>query len=781
MLRKLVMLLYGLLVLLCAAMAAAAWSGGTKTWGSALDDMAQAVATDSAGNVYVTGYFNGTVDFDTGGGVDYHVAIAKRDVFLCKLTAGGSFVWARTWGGNGDDTGNGIAVDSAGNVWVAGRFQDSADFDPGLGTDTHVAGGASGNNDAFVCKYDTNGNFQWARSWGGIYGDEAYGVAVDKSDNAYVVGDFSSLTVDFNPGAGVDNHDMKGMFDAFISKFDSNGNFVWANTWGGDVYDDGPRVTIDGSGNIYVCGMFSSTNADFDPGSGTDIHATHGSIDVFLTKFTSNGAFLWARTWGGTGDDCGDCVHIGAGDTVYVTGYFTGAVDFDPGTGTDTHTANGDRDCFLSRFDANGNFQWAKTWGGSGDDRAETIDIDNAGNIYDCGLFNGTVDFDPGNGVESHPPNGGNDVFVSKFDANGNYLWARTCGGTGDDAAIGEALIGGSAVALVGWFSGTVYFNPWGLADIRTAVGAKDGFLAVLPLVLPTYQADLWLRTATETGYTGDNVYSADGTDETKSQTVAAGKPVSYLFKVQNDGNTADAFTLTGTAGGSGWTAKYYTMVGAVQADITAQITGGVWSTANLPKGGSTQLWVSITPNAAMPAGSSKILLLTATSNHSFTKKDVVKMVTTIPQPVRSYQPDLHLRTAAETAYTGDNMYNLDGAVQTKTQTCAAGKTALYYFHVQNDGNTADNITVIGPAGGNGWTVRYYEMSTNVEITTQMTGGGYATGIMAARGFKGLYVRVTPASAVAIGATFSVTLTAVSSGDAAKQDVVVATTTRTAA
>ena len=465
-------------------------AGAAKTWGGPLEDISQATAVDSAGNVYVTGYFNGTVDFDPGSGINNHSASGGRDVFLSKLDASGSLVWARTWGGSGDDTGNGIAVDRFGNVFVSGRFQNTADFDPGSGVETHVSlSGVA--NDAFVSKFDSNGTFQWARTWGGTFGDEAYGVATDVFGNAYVVGDFSSPSVDFDPGAGVDSHVNSGMFDAFLSKFDPNGAFLWAKSWGGTLYDDGPRVVLDSAGNVYISGMFQSQPGDFDPGSGVDLHSANGSIDVFLSKFDTNGNFLWARTWGGTGDDCGEALAVDGSGNVYVTGYFSATVDFDPGSGVDTRVSSGDRDAFLSKLDTNGTYLWAKTWGGTGDDRAESIYLDGAGSLYLTGMYSGSIDFNPGSGVDFHTSNGATDVFLSKLDTSGTYLWARTWGGSGDDAGIGMSGHSLDRVYVTGWYSASADFSPWSGGEMHTSGGSRDAFLSIFTTFTYTNQCFL--------------------------------------------------------------------------------------------------------------------------------------------------------------------------------------------------------------------------------------------------------------------------------------------------
>ncbi len=193
-------------------------------------------------------------------------------------------------------------------------------------------------------------SFGWARTWGGSATDQGYSVSVDASNNAYVTGRFEG-TVDFDPGPDDDWHTSIGLVDAFLSKFDSSGAFLWAKTWGGSApVTVSYSVSVDISGNVCVTGSFNGT-VDFNPGSGVDKYTTNGGDDIFLSKFDSSGAFLWAKTWGGTGAEWGYAVATDASGNVYVTGFFMVIVDFDPDpVGEDWHTSNGIYDAFLSKF-----------------------------------------------------------------------------------------------------------------------------------------------------------------------------------------------------------------------------------------------------------------------------------------------------------------------------------------------------------------------------------------------------------------------------------------------
>jgi hypothetical protein len=469
-----------LLILLAMPTARAQLCFDAKQIGGIGDDAGFSISLDGSGNIYLTGPFTGTVDFDPGSGVENHVSNGNWDIFLCKFDASGHFLWARTWGGSNNDRGSCVAVDKLNNVYVVGPFQGTVDFDPGAGSDIHTSNAGTMNN-PFVSKFDCNGNFKWARTWGTVNGgSEAYSCTVDQSGYVYVVGDFSELNgiaVDFDPGNSVDDHYCNGLFDAWISKFDSLGNFIWARTWGGDSYDDGPSVETD-DGGIYDGGMFMSLNCDFDPGPGTDIHSSNGDIDAFVSKFDFEGNHLWTRTWGAAGqDDAGKVISDYSGN-LFIVGYYANTVDFDPGSGVYNMTsAGGIADIFLSKFDTAGNFTWAESMGGTGEDKSFSVTRDGKGNLYLSGIFTETADFDPGTGTYNLTSAGGYDIFICKLDTAGNLIWANRMGGTDDDKGISCLIDTIENLYVTGSFKGTADFDPEGGIFNMTSFGGTDVFI----------------------------------------------------------------------------------------------------------------------------------------------------------------------------------------------------------------------------------------------------------------------------------------------------------------
>jgi hypothetical protein len=196
-------------------------ANGNYVWaiaiGGAGSENGQSIAVDTLGNVYITGLFNGTVDFDPGPGTMSLTATGNNaDLYIAKYDTDGNYIWAKSLAGADNVNGEFITLDTYGNIYITGAFQNTADFDPGQGTASLTA---TGNFDIFVAKYAPDGNYIWAKNMGGSGIDRGLSTTVDASGNVYTTGFFNG-TADFDPGTGVANLTSKGSSDIFISKLD---------------------------------------------------------------------------------------------------------------------------------------------------------------------------------------------------------------------------------------------------------------------------------------------------------------------------------------------------------------------------------------------------------------------------------------------------------------------------------------------------------------------------------------------------------------------------------
>ena len=314
---------------------------GSITFGGTSQDHGRGVAVDGSGNVYISGYFSGTVNFGAGN----VTSAGNNDVFVTKLNSSGVHQWTTTFGGTTTDSSRGVAVDGSGNVYATGYFSGTVNFGAGNVT-------SAGNNDVFVTKLNSSGAHQWTTTFGGTAADVGYGVAVDGSGNVYTAGYFNG-TVNF--GAG--NVTSAGGSDSFVTKLNSSGAHQWTTTFGGTSLEVGYGVAVDGSGNVYTSGKFAGT-VDFGAGDVTSA----GAEDAFVTKLNSAGAHQWTTTLGGTASEVGEGVAVDGSGNVYAAGRFENTVDF----GAGDVTSAGSADVFVVKLNSAGQAVVAPGGGGGG-------------------------------------------------------------------------------------------------------------------------------------------------------------------------------------------------------------------------------------------------------------------------------------------------------------------------------------------------------------------------------------------------------------------------------
>ena len=244
-----------------------------KSLGSTMQDFAGGIALDSSGNVYTTGGFSGTAHFDPGTLTNVLSSTldawgnSSKDIFISKLDASGNYVWATAMGGTSYEQGSAIAIAANGDIYSTGVFNDTTDFDPGVGTYQLIPVGAPYLGNIYVSKLDAEGFFQWTDQLGGTGTNTLTSIAVDAYNNVYMSGIVSG-TADFNPGAGVDSlatGDI-GNQDVFIWKLDGSGNFIWATKFGNTATDQSAGMAINTNGNLYITGTYKG-DVDFNPGA----------------------------------------------------------------------------------------------------------------------------------------------------------------------------------------------------------------------------------------------------------------------------------------------------------------------------------------------------------------------------------------------------------------------------------------------------------------------------------------------------------------------------------
>ncbi len=420
-----------------------------------------------------------------------------------------TLAWAKVMGG-GRSNATGISVDSSGTAYITGQFSGTVDMDPGTGVQNLTS---AGHDDIFIAKYSASGDYIWAKRIGGASSEATHGIVHDPQGNIYITG-FFHQSVNFDPGGG--NHTLTASgADAFLAKYDANGNYVWAFKIGDIEYESGRSIARDPSGNIIIGGSFKGT-VDFNPAAGTANLTSIGAYDYFLAKYDADGQYLWARNWGRANQNASVTgISVDASGNIFLSGNvseliheremilakynaagvmqwnniltasnggqvygnlschptggfyiaatFTDTVDFDPGTGSQLQSSAGRLDLCIARYDTDGKYIWSKRIGGLMDDGADHITVDKTGTIYITGAFGDIVDFDPGP-VTVPLTAGGNfnpDMFVAKYDPNGDFVWAGSIGSpSGGAYSYGIVLDTGSQAYIAGMYYAQVDFDP---------------------------------------------------------------------------------------------------------------------------------------------------------------------------------------------------------------------------------------------------------------------------------------------------------------------------------
>lgn len=371
---------------------------------------------------------------------------------------GQNFSWAKIEGLWAYDYGYGISTDNAGNVYVAGKFEDTANFS---GTTLPC----QGNHDIWVAKYTSSGSLDWIHTGGGPSGDYARTLACNKTNNVVIAGEIEGTDPIVFPGSPI-TLVPKGNNDVFIASYDLGGNLLWAKSEGYSTNEKALGITYDNAGNVVICGYFTDTTI-----FGNSMIVGAGAEDMFVAKYTANGNLLWMKHAGGPGHEEAKSVVCDASGCIYVCGMYSNGATFGGTTFLADSTYLGYfYNAYVAKYAPDGTLLWVKSGGGEWDDLAWGMTIDNAGKLYVTGEFSeGSFDW-----LSLHTQ-GKADVFVVCYDANGNVLWGTEGGGALVERARGIGC-DGSHIFLTGQFGSQSSFG----SNSLTPVDSSDIFMAEL-------------------------------------------------------------------------------------------------------------------------------------------------------------------------------------------------------------------------------------------------------------------------------------------------------------
>ena len=646
-----------------------AWA---KSAGGTWDDRGNSIATDASGNVFMTGSFSSpTITF----GTTTLTNNGNNDIFIVKYDANGNALWAKSAGGADNEWGYSVATDAAGNTYITGAFASSTIT---FGATTLTNSSSVGNSDIFIVKYDANGNALWAKSAGGTWDDVGNSIATDAAGNAYITGGFSSPAITF----GTTTLTNSGDYDIFIAKYDTNGNVIWAKSAGGTDADGGIGIVTDVAGNAYITGEFASSTITFGATTLTNSSSV-GNSDIFIVKYDANGNALWAKSAGGADYEWGCSVATDAAGNAYITGaFYSSTITF----GTTSLTNYGIGNIFIAKYDSNGNVLWAKSVGGPVDDWGNSIATDASGNVFMTGSFSSpTITFGATTLTNSSSVSN-YDIFIVKYDANGNVIWAKSAGGwysAGSNSiatdAAGNAYITGTFTSPAITFGATTLTNN-GNENIFIAKVEPFAIILAQTNVL-CYGGITGSITVNVYGANGTCQYSKDGGITYQSSNVFTGLGSGTYAIVVKDANncvtTAQTVTITQPASLPSFT---YTSTnalcnGANTGSITVTATGGT-GTKQYSQNGGVSYQTSNVFNGLF-AGSYQIIVKDA--NNCVAPAQTVFI--TEPASLPSF------------TYTSTNIITCNGANTGIITATAAGGTLPYQYSI-NGGNSYQSSNI---------------------------------------------------------------------------------------
>jgi hypothetical protein len=441
---------------------------GTALWsydfGTSNNEEGRGIAYDPATDeVVVGGYIDGNVTFAGCGLVDGNMDDA---LFLTKLDASGNCLWAYAWGDGA--TARQITTDPAGEIYVTGEIY-------GETTQITNLGGACGNlsptgteSDILIAKFTSGGSCLWSKSFGGANFQLSNQGVLDSANNLILANQFLA-TVDFGGGpltaAG-------GTTDVYVAKFDTNGNYVWAQNYGDSNYQGATSVAVDSANNIIVVG-FEAGTINFGCGALTSA----GGDDAFVAKLSPTGTCLWSQRFGDTAYQQADGVVVDSADNIIVVGEYAGTINL----GGATLTSLGADDIFLAKFSPSGAPLWSESFGGPNNQNGAVIAIDANDAVIISGTLFGSASF----GTTSFPgptltSAGSSDVFFASYDKNGNYLWSASYGDASTQSSSQVTFDGAGNILFVGVNLGDIEFGPGPTNGLLVGQGQEDIMVAKL-------------------------------------------------------------------------------------------------------------------------------------------------------------------------------------------------------------------------------------------------------------------------------------------------------------
>ncbi len=424
------------IILFCAGILNAQTFQFGKKGGGASSDYGYGMAVDNSGNIIIVGCYKSTATFDNVNATSNGLF----DIFIAKYSPTGTLLWFKTAGGTGSDEADKVFIADDGSIYVSGIIIGNTQFD---GINVVVNGGPFAGEDIFLAKLNSEGTYQWIKTYGSIDQDLLTDMTM-LNNELYLTGYYSGT---FSAPGGISLPAAGSGTAKFVMKVAQDGTPIWAKNIGGTSW-----IASDND-KLYIAGYFSGT-ANFE----NTTFISNGATDLFLSSYDLNGNLIWVKQFGGNGTESMRSLCF---DRVSKKIYWAGSFQNSMTMGSNILTSSGQMDIFVSKFDVSGNNIWAKKAGGTAYEYANATAVDAQGSVYISGYCMTTATFGNVNVIS----NGQGDIYIAKYNSAGDFQWVQSGGSSDQDVGNCLRTDNSGNIYLTGFFSGAANFGNLSLSS----------------------------------------------------------------------------------------------------------------------------------------------------------------------------------------------------------------------------------------------------------------------------------------------------------------------------
>lgn len=423
-------------------------------FGGNSEDLLSKIEIDNEGNIIAIGSFEGVVDFDGPNSIGGFISNGSRDIYIMKSDPLGTVMWVKTIGSSNYEDPYGLAIDQNNNIVVTGRFFSSTDFDPGPEIFNLSSNGAT---DCFVLMLDANGDFVWAESIGGGNIEVGLDAVFDSQNNLFIMGNYTSWEVDFDPGIGTQILSGDGIGYTFLLKLTSSGQFIWVKSYAATNHFNAQDLVISGDTALVLSGGYSGDLSLQINGTIQNFSSQNNALDMFVMKVNELGEPKWFYELNGKGmyQDV-SAIDIDNFGNIYAGSYYRDSLYFEMDNLPYSLYSSSYRNALMFSLNSSGEMLWYNAVSSDGLSSITSIDTQDNGKTYFTGFFSGSI---PIFGIGTFNSVNSGDIMIGSIMPGGGYFQDfMTIGSTESASGFAIKLNNANEVYTGGIFKGQCQF-----------------------------------------------------------------------------------------------------------------------------------------------------------------------------------------------------------------------------------------------------------------------------------------------------------------------------------